>query len=230
MSVYDLADMVRLVWSRGWRWLVWSPRRLGVVVGAVVLIVVGWTQVTGAGPGLPSDDANGAYTSDDLPPGWENWQVVTARPESDAEPVEPPPTTTAEPETTASETPADRDVAGSGHPAHEPPSPKAKAKATAAAYSFAKAYAHTERSPKKWFAMVAPHAVEQLRKPLTTVDPRNVTAKKLTGKAKIDSLGAMGGRIVVPTSAGPLVLGVTNTGSRWAVSKVIPPARPSSPR
>lgn len=231
MSVYDLADMARLIWARSWRWVLWTPRRLGAVVVAVAAIVVGWTQITDSGSGLPSGDTDSTYTADDLPPGWEDWQVVTANPESDAdlvEPVEPASTTQAEPETTSEPKPEHDDA--DDQPAHEPPSKKTKAEATKAAMSFALAYAHTERPQKAWYAKVAPRVVEQLRKPLKTVNPKNITAKKLTGKAKIDSLGEMGGRIVVPTDGGPLVLGVTNTGSRWAVSKVDPPKRTTSPK
>lgn len=38
MSVYDLADMARLAWSRSWRWVLWTPRRLGAVVAVVAAI------------------------------------------------------------------------------------------------------------------------------------------------------------------------------------------------
>ncbi|UPK74393.1 hypothetical protein MU582_18445 [Nocardioidaceae bacterium SCSIO 66511] len=232
MSVYDIADIARLAWSRTWRWLVWSPRRLGAVVGAVIAIVIGWTQLSGTGPVLPSDETQGAYASDDLPGGWQDWQVVTAHPETDTpatEPVTQAPTTTPPP-TNDTDPKESRDESNDDHAAHQPPSKQTQQKAKAAAYAFAKSYVHSERSRKAWYAKVAPHAVEALRKPLKTVNPKNIRARKITGKTTIDSLGDMGGRIVVPTNTGKLVLGVTRTGSGWAVSKVIPPVQKSSPR
>lgn len=227
MSVYDIADVARLVWSRSWRWLVWSPRRLGGVVGTLTVIVIVWTQIGGAGPSLPSDDTDSAYASDDLPSGWQDWQVVTASPEAEAGSTDP---TTPAPTTTAPTTEKTQDKPKEDHAAHQPPSKKTQQKAKAAAYAFAKAYVHSGRSRKAWYAKVAPRAVKPLRKPLKTVNPKTIRAKKITGKTKIEALGDMGGRVVVPTNVGKFVLGVTNTGSGWAVSKVTPPAHRTSPK
>lgn len=221
MTFYDLADLARVLWSRGVRWLLWSPLRLLGVVVAVAAIVVGYALIV-VDPEAGGRDS--LLETSTLPAGWEQWPVVEV-PAND----QTAPTDTAD-------DPSDEEPAGdeSGHEhtgqdAQAEPSDQERYAAAKAAYKFAAAYTDTGRSTKKWRKDVGRHAIDQLDDALASVDPDNIDLK-MPGSTDVDrtvdieSLGTYGGVLAVDTDPGPLLLNVTHTGDAWVVSRVTPPS------
>jgi len=88
-----------------------------------------------------------------------------------------------------------------------------------------RAYARPHRSPKTWWAGLAPHLSAAAQSDYTGTDPSQILAARITGPATLTpaSLPALA-RVAVPTDAGIyLVLLARSPGQGWTVERITPP-------
>ncbi|MFI0796620.1 hypothetical protein ACH4OY_28630 [Micromonospora rubida] len=92
--------------------------------------------------------------------------------------------------------------------------------AVAAATRFVRAWARPGLPADRWLAGVQPLAIPAYAELLTTVNPANVPASRVTGPGWVSS--ALTARMVVdiPTDAGVLRVTVVRSGHRWLVATI----------
>lgn len=211
------------------RWPLYSPRRFGLSVAALVLGLLLWASVAGDGsptaeqPGLPSSSSSTFASS----------STSTASGTS--------PSTSSS--TASSSSTSTQDVAADGDLDDEgwvpvssaPPAPvdPASAKtdaaivkqATAAAAAFARTPATITASA--WWARVKPHLTTQAQQDYAGVDPRNIPFTKVTtgsmlapGEGDQHLVRVVG----VVTDKGTVTVTMAREGDGWKVSSLAYPA------
>lgn len=110
----------------------------------------------------------------------------------------------------------------------DPPewSDDARAAATTAATKAMAMFAKPSRTADAWWAELEPLLTASAAEDYSYVDPANVPAREVTGKARLTDEGsAYIARVVVPTDVGAytVVLSRTAEGEPWLVERFTPP-------
>ncbi|MFE9187854.1 hypothetical protein ACFYMB_31500 [Micromonospora haikouensis] len=92
--------------------------------------------------------------------------------------------------------------------------------AVAAATRFVQAWARSGLPAGRWLAGVQPLAIPAYAEQLTTVDPANVPASRITGPGRVSSAVTNRTEVDVPTDAGVLRVTVVRSGGRWLVATI----------
>lgn len=187
------------VYRKFWAWPLRSPLHLVVVVLAVALIaslsVLLSQYARGAGPGeQPSPEAGGGAPA--APATSERATHRPAPPRSGPEPTRLS-GLTASPET--------------ADPAEA---------AMTVATKWAKAWVHHPdgTTNKEWLAGMKPYTTPEFLPVMSTVDPANIAATKVTGKPEPKHSYTSSLEVVLPTNGPKLDITVIKTGSGWRVA------------
>lgn len=86
---------------------------------------------------------------------------------------------------------------------------------------FAAAWIKSPAPAEQWRENLRPYATKDLIQRLEDVDPSNLPAKEITGKAELTSVGsAQWAEATVTTDNGDLVLGLVRAGKQWRVDSI----------
>lgn len=213
--MHDVLDLIRLTLLRGWRWLVWSPRRVLGVLAVVVGLGIAYSTFVAGPPTGPQ--AEGPDTSD-LPAGWQDWPRVTAAPAGESAKPSPAPSP-------SSPVPSGP---GSGSSA---PTPEQEREVSTLARTFVEAYI-ADLPPRRWSSALRPLVTPALSGALDSVDPRNVPGKTVQ-RVRVLAADEFKGEAEVATDAGTYRVGVQfqpdpylprSRQQPWKVVKVTPPS------
>ena len=134
-------------------------------------------------------------------------------------PDRPSPASTLSPAPSGPDPDPDHDDEGIGEAPSAAPAPQA----VLAAQDYIRAWARPDLDQKTWLAGVARYATPAYLQLLATVEPGNVTARHVTGAAKVLSSSTAVVVLDVPTDAGPVRVTCSNTDGRWLVATAEPP-------
>jgi hypothetical protein len=187
------------VYRKLWAWPLRSPRHLMVVAFAlaVLAIALGFIVPKAADPSSGGAPASPSVTLS-------NGVLVTTAPGAAATGAAAPSTTSPVPRVTL-----------------PPPSPAAPApEALAVAEAWARAWVNhpAGMTSEEWAAQLAPMTTDELLPQLRTVDPANIPATAVTGKAVPVSSSASAVDAKIATNGPQLRLTVIATEKGWRVS------------
>ena len=204
------------VYRRLWGWPMRSPRHLVatvLVIGAIVLTVgLIVPKLTGAGNASPATAGNGSGTSTTSQGGGPG-SSASGSGQGGAAPVPGAGQTTVPP---SSSLPT-RQTAPAQTPTSAAPAPKALEIATL----WAKAWVnHPEGvTTEQWLTGLKPYTTEEQVAVMSTVDPRNIQATKVTGDPTVKVSYTTSVEAILPTDAGSLDITVIATPQGWRVAK-----------
>jgi len=103
---------------------------------------------------------------------------------------------------------------------HDPAPAAPSSQAAARAEAFARTWVRRDLDAERWWAAIAPLCEEGFGERLRTVDPANVPATRVTGRAKQLRAGDEDSPAVydVPTDAGTLRVTLASIDGRWLVA------------
>lgn len=179
------------VYRKVWGWPLRSPRHLIGTVLVVAIVAVGiaiGVTRSRAGSGQPEHNLSG--------------------------PVSAPSTVVVPTSVPASELP--NRITSVPPPSSAPPAPAALALAT----KWTQAWAHHPQgiTNRQWVAGLRPYTTPDFLPELSSVDPANVPATRVTGKPRPIRSFAASVTATVPTDGGPIRVTVIKTGQGWRVS------------
>jgi hypothetical protein len=190
------------VYRRLWGWPMRSPRHLAIVVFVVAVVVLAAgiivPQLTGSNDRSPGAAAETTGTT-----------TTTTAPSVTGTPGAPPPAATSSMQT--------RITSPTETPKTAPPAPAA----LDVADSWGRAWVnHPEgMTNEQWRANLRPFTLEEyLDTEMTTVDPANIAATKVTGEPAVVESFTSSVKVKLPTDDGDLLITVIDTGDGWLVS------------
>lgn len=201
------------VYRRLWGWPMRSPKHLVatvLVIGAIVLtvglIMPKLTGADGGKPGFAGNTGNTTSTSQGSTP-----TVPGSSGQGGAAPA-PGQTTSVPPSSLPT-----RQTAPAQTPTSAAPAPKALEIATL----WAKAWVnHPEGvTTEQWLTGLKPYTTEEQVAVMSTVDPRNIQATKVTGEPTVKVSYTTSVEAILPTDAGSLDITVIATPQGWRVAK-----------
>jgi|SRR5215470_7042369 len=192
-------------WGRLWRWPLYSPRRffscLAVLLGLVALS----NMIFGGGSSLPPADRDATASAATVTP-----SSTGAGPPTDPLP-QPTGSSLPSPTETLSPTASPRPATSNG-----------AQQASATALAFTRAWADHTKPAAQWLAGVSRYADPEFAAQLTSTDPRNVPASKVTGAPRPVSVYFASASVEVPTDAGMVVVELVSDGHVWRVVDIHP--------
>ena len=183
------------------RWPLHSPRRLAVLLAALVVLIwlFGTLRPTAAADPGPASTMN--------PTPLPSSSVSNTMPSSMVPPVAP----------VTSSTP--------------PPGPApASAGSAEVATRFVTAWARPDLPVQQWQADLIPLATADFAAQLRTVFPANVPARSVSGQATVGSVSELAASVTVPTDAGPVLVQLAVIRDTWRVSATDPGWRGPCPQ
>jgi hypothetical protein len=190
------------VYRRLWGWPMRSPRHLAIVVFVVAVVVLAAgiivPQLTGSNDRSPGAAAETTGST-----------TTTTAPSVTGTPGAPPPAATSSMQT--------RITSPTETPKTAPPAPAA----LDVADSWGRAWVnHPEgMTNEQWRANLRPFTLEEyLDTEMTTVDPANIAATKVTGEPAVVESFTSSVKVKLPTDDGDLLITVIDTGDGWLVS------------
>jgi hypothetical protein len=181
-----------------WQWPLRSPARLVGCLIVLLIVGIGLNAATGL---LRTKHSGGLFGS----MGSSTGSTVPAKPGSTAAPARPAPT----------RLPPVAELTPVALPPSQAP-PAALTAATRWTQAWAK---HPEgTTAEAWVKGLRPWTTDEYLSVLSTVDPANVPASKVTGSARAVSVAPKSVRAEVPTDALTLLVLVTDTDGEWRVA------------